>query len=82
MIFGTPDKWLTPIVGGGMGGLTGITIGNIRRYQNCWMSMKINFYRYKIIKTIEKCPVEYWRYGQLKVYIDTQLSDLMEDYTL
>ena len=82
MIFGRPDKWLAPLIGLACGCMVSITIFNIPRYQNCWLSIKLNFYRYKTIKTIEKMPINCWREVQIKGYINSQLKDLMEDFTL
>ena len=80
MIFGGFDKWLSILIGVACGSMVSINIMNINRYQNCWLSIKINFYRYKVIKTIEKCPIERWREIQIKGYIESQLKNLMEDF--
>ena len=81
-VFGRPDIWTGPIVGVACGCLTTITYLNRFRYQSCWMSMKINYLRYKTVKIILRCPIENWRYYQLQGYVKAQLEDFMEDYTL
>lgn len=82
MIFGKPDNWMAPLIGVSCGCLVSITYFNIPRYQNCWLSIKLNFIRYRILRIIEKCPISTWKEVQIKGYIDSELKDFMEDFTL
>ena len=80
MIFGNGTKWLPGILGASMGCLTAITVNNITRYQNCWLSMKINFIRFKTIKTIEKIKLKNWSEMEVQKYINSELKNVMEDF--
>lgn len=77
IIFGS-NHLFSAILGGSMGCLTVLTIHNIPRYQVCWLSIKLNYLRWKALsKTLD--PV-FCTDIIVQGYINTQLKDLMEDF--